>query len=68
MEPFRGGMKGWGESAFFWRKGRGGTPFFSQGIENIDILGYFVAQKVTKYSKNRSKQHFGVVLKCFKLL
>jgi hypothetical protein len=31
-----------------------GTPFFSQEIENINILGYFghfVAQKVTKYSK-----------------
>jgi hypothetical protein len=24
-----GGMKGWGGSAFFWRKGRAGYPFFS---------------------------------------
>jgi hypothetical protein len=49
----------------------GDTPFFSQEIENTDILGYFghlVAQKVTKYSKNRSKNPFNVVLKCFKLL
>jgi hypothetical protein len=48
----------------------GGTPFFSQEIENIDLLGYFehfLAQKVT-ILKNRSKQSFGVVLKCFKLL
>jgi hypothetical protein len=48
-------MKGWRESAFFWRKGGGGVPsFFSQEKENIDIFGnfgHFVAQKVPKYSK-----------------
>jgi hypothetical protein len=38
--PFKGGMKG-GGSALFRRKGRGGTPFFSQENENIDILGNF---------------------------
>jgi hypothetical protein len=48
-------MKGcMGGSVFFRRKGRGGTPFFRQKKENIDILGnlgHFVFQKVPKYSK-----------------
>jgi hypothetical protein len=53
MEPFREGMKGWGGRPFPGER-VGGSPFFCQEIESIDILGYFgpfVAQKVTKYSK-----------------
>jgi hypothetical protein len=47
---FRGG----GEGRPFYGEREGGTPFFSQEKENIDILGnfeHFVAQKVHKYSK-----------------
>jgi hypothetical protein len=51
---YKGGMKGWGGLAFFWQKGRGGTPFLSQEKEKRDILGNFghlAAYKVPKYSK-----------------
>jgi hypothetical protein len=42
-------MKGWGGSAFFWRKGRGGTPFSARRKKILTfqvIFGTFVAQKV----------------------
>jgi hypothetical protein len=51
MDPFRGGMKGWGVSLFL---AKGGTPFSARRKKILTfqvILGTFVAQKVLRDSK-----------------
>jgi hypothetical protein len=56
-------MKGWGGSRpFYGERVGGGTPFFSQEMKNIDILGnfgHFVAQNVPRYLNIAQNSLFG---------
>jgi hypothetical protein len=70
MALFRGYEKVRGGRPFSGER-IGGTLFFRQEKENIDIFGHFghfVSLKVPKYSKIAYNSPLGVVLKCFKLL